>query len=253
MTAAKNYHVKDVARMTGVSIRALHYYDEIRLLSPARRTAAGYRLYDDDDLLRLQQVLIGRSLGLPLEEIRRSLDDPDFDYARSLRKQRALLLERLNETNDMIAAIDLTLNGLDGPRRNIDFAAIFDGFDPEEYSDETRERWGGTEAYTQSARRTKDYTEAQWREIKAELKGIWSDAAAVMQAATPPDSGPAIALAERHRQHVCRWFYDLSPEAHAQLAVMWESDERFCDNIDKHGEGLTAWLAVAVRAAADIE
>ncbi|MEO1247273.1 MAG: MerR family transcriptional regulator [Pseudomonadota bacterium] len=253
MTAAKDYHVKDVARMTGVSIRTLHYYDEIRLLSPARRTAAGYRLYDDDDLLRLQQVLIGRSLGLPLEEIRRSLDDPDFDYARSLRKQRALLLERLNETNDMIAAIDLTLNGLDGPRRNIDFAAIFDGFHPEEYADETRERWGGTEAYTQSARRTKDYTEAQWREIKAELNGIWSDAAAVMQAATPPDSGPAIALAERHRQHVCRWFYDLSPEAHAQLAAMWESDERFRDNIDKHGEGLTAWLAVAVRAAADIE
>lgn len=253
----KAYKVKDVALMTGVSVRALHYYDEIGLLKPGERTEAGYRLYVENDLLRLQQILIGRSTGLSLEDIRKSLDDPDFDYARSLRRQRETLVEKLSDTHKMIAAIDATLNSLEAPggklKGDVDFAAIFDGFAPDDYADETRARWGETDAYAQSAQRTQNYTEADWRAIKQELDAIWADAAAAMRAQKEPDSAEALDVVERHRQHICRWFYDLTPAAHAQLADMWENDPRFRKNIDKHGEGLTAWLAPAVRAAAELE
>lgn len=255
------YKVKDVALMTGVSVRTLHYYDEIGLLTPSDRSGAGYRLYSENDILRLQQILIGRSIGLSLETIRRSLDDPAFDYARSLRRQREALVEKLTETHKMIAAIDATLSALE-PRgeagraalkNSVDFKAIFDGFDPDDDADEARARWGESDAYAQSAKRTQNYAEADWRAIKQELDAIWTDAAAAMRARKEPDSAEALSLVERHRRHICRWFYDLTPAAHVQLADMWENDERFRKNIDKYGAGLTAWLAPAMRAAAALE
>ncbi|MEM8985650.1 MAG: MerR family transcriptional regulator [Pseudomonadota bacterium] len=252
MAHTKAYRVKDVALITGVSVRTLHYYDELGLLKPTDRTAAGYRLYADDDLLRLQQILIGRSLGLSLEEIRRALDDPQFDYAESLRRQRALLVERLTETHKMIAAVDATLSDLEKGGCGVDFKAVFDGFDPEVYGEEVEARWGDAPQYAESQARTKRYTEADWRAIKAELDAIWGDAAEAMAAGKSVDSAAALAIVERHRLHVCRWFYDLTPEMHVNLADMWEGDARFRKTIEKHGAGLTAWLAPAVRAAAEV-
>lgn len=246
------YKVKDAARITGVSIRTLHYYDEISLLTPSGRTDSGYRLYTDDDLLRMQQILIGRSLGFPLEEIRRWLDDPHFDYTTSLRKQRALLVEKLDETNAMIAAIDRTLDVLADRRDEIDFEGMFDGFNPTLYRDEVKARWGTSVAFEQSANRVKNYTEKDWKVIKAEADRILEDAATAMAAEVAPDSGTALEIVARHRLHNCRWYYDLSPEMHANLAGMWESDERFQRNIDKYAPGLTAWLAKAVRASVDL-
>ena len=258
MAKPKAYKVKDVALMTGVSVRTLHYYDEIGLLTPCDRTGAGYRLYAENNLLRLQQILIGRSIGLSLEDIRRSLDDPAFDYARSLRRQRDALVEKLTQTHKMIAAIDATLSALETQdnagravlKSGVDFKAIFDGFDADDYADEAKQRWGESDAYAQSAKRTQTYSEADWRAIKEELDAIWTDAAAAMRARKEPDSADALAIVERHRRHICRWFYDLTPAAHAQLADMWEADERFRKTIDKYSQGLTAWLVPAMRAAA---
>lgn len=245
----KAYKVKDIARITGVSVRTLHYYDEIGLLEPAGRTDAGYRLYNEDDLLRLQQILIGRSLGMPLEEVRRWLDDPEFDYVTSLRKQRTLLVERLSETNEMIAAIDRTLNALESSNQEIDFESLFDGFNPADYEEEVRERWGNTDAYRRSAQRTSTYSEADWKTIRNELDAIFADAAKAMLAGEHTDGRVALDLVERHRQHVCRWYYDLSRDNHVHLAGMWENDDRFRRNIDKHADGLTTWLCAAVRAS----
>lgn len=252
MADEKTYKVKEVALVTGVSVRTLHYYDEIGLLTPRDRTSAGYRLYVEDDLLRLQQILIARSIGLSLEEIRRSLDDPNFDYAHSLRQQRALLADRLTETHKMIAAIDTTLADLGNSKREINFEAIFDGFDPQVYEDEVQEQWGDTNQYAQSAARTRNYTDADWRAIKMELDQIWTDAADAMNAGKVSDSAVVLAIVESHRRYICRWFYELSPVMHVQLADMWNSDERFREGIDKHGAGLTVWLAQAVRAAAEL-
>ena len=251
MTNLRAYQVKHVAKITGVSIRTLHYYDEIGLVKPSDRSAAGYRLYDANDLLRLQQVLIGRSLGLPLEQIRLSLDEDGFNYADALKRQRVLLIERLGQTHQMIASIDSALTNLGEPERSIDFKAIFDGFDPADYEEEVNARWGDTQAYQESRRRTKNYSDADWSLLKSELDLIWSDAALAMRQNVSPRDHVALELVERHRKHVCRWFYDLSPEGHKGLAKMWEADDRFRTNIDKHGEGLTAWFAEAVNAAGE--
>lgn len=248
MTKKRALTVKDVAELTGVSVRTLHYYDEIGLLK-ADRSQAGYRLYTDGDLLRLQQILIGRSLGLALEDIRRTLDDPAFDAVQALRRQRALLVEKLTDTHRMIASIDATLTHIQEDKP-MTAKNMFDGFEPEKYETEVKERWGETDAYKESARRTRKYGEKDWAAIKAETNAIFSDAAEAMKAGTKPDSAAAKAIAERHRQHVERWFYPCSAAMHVNLADMWESDERFKANMDKFGTGLTAWLATAVRAKA---
>ena len=135
--AKRTYLVKEVAALSGVTVRALHHYDELGLLTPSGRSSAGYRLYNDDDLLRLQQILIGRELGLSLEAIRRSLDDPQFDRRAALVAQRAELAARAERAEDMVRAIDTALAALDEADKKedttmdtkVDLKKIFDGFD----------------------------------------------------------------------------------------------------------------------------
>jgi DNA-binding transcriptional MerR regulator len=252
MKRNKGYLVKEVAQLSGVSVRALHHYDAIGLLTPSGRTAAGYRLYSEHDLLRLQQIMLSRKLGLPLEAIRQSLDDPAFDLSASLRRQRALLEKHLDEAHRIIASIDAALARLQSEteENGMDMRDIFDGASPDEFAAETEARWGKTAAYRESARRTQRYGETEWRAIKTEQDRIWPAAAEAMSAGLKPDGDAAIGIALEHRQHIDRWFYPLSPEMHAKLADMWESDARFETNIDRYAKGLTHWMARAVRAAA---
>jgi DNA-binding transcriptional MerR regulator len=249
MTHRRTYLVKEVAALSGVSVRALHHYDAIGLLAPSGRTAAGYRLYDDDDLLRLQQIVVGRELGLSLEAIRCSLEDPAFDRRGALVSQRAELTRRAERAEAMIRAIDAALTTLEeNDMSKVDMKRIFEGFDPAAHAPEAERRWGGTESYREAMQRTAAYTEADWRELKQEQAEIYGAAAAALAAGVPPDDGPAMDLAERHRQSIERWFYPCSPSMHAGLADLWESDARFGRNIDKFGAGLTQFFAAAVRA-----
>lgn len=252
MKRVQTYRVKDVARIAGVSVRTLHYYEEIGLLVPATRSDAGYRLYDTDDLLRLQQILIGRELGLPLAAIQRSLDGPAFDQRRVLQDQRRQLLQRAKATDDMIRAVDRVLAALDDSRKegDIDMASIFEGFDPSKYEAEAKARWGHTDAYKESAKRTKDYDADDWRRIKDEQDTIYRDAAAAMQAGRKPGDSDVMDIAERHRLSIERWFYPCNVEMHRNLADLYESDSRFAATIDKHGQFLTPFLAAAIRANA---
>lgn len=254
MKPPRTYQVKEVARLAGVSVRALHHYDEIGLLVPSGRTRAGYRLYTDDDLLRLQQIVIGRELGLSLEEIRRSLDDPGFDRRAALLAQRRELERRAARTEEMLRAVDHALSILDGEKEGTtmttDMERLFDGFDPSAYEDEARERWGETEPYRISIERTRGYTRDDWRALQAEQAAIYADAARALAAGVPPDADEALAIAGRHRQAIDRWFYPCSPDQHARLADLYEADPRFAANIDQHGPGLTAFLSAAIRANA---
>ena len=234
--------------MTGVSVRTLHHYDAIGLLVPGGRTAAGYRLYTDADLLRLQQILIGRELGLPLEEIRRSLDDPRFDRKATLLDQRQRLRERARQAEAMIRAIDAALACL--TTGEITMSDLFDGFDPSRYEDEARQRWGNTDAYAQSAKRVKGYTSDDWKTLKAEQGAVYDAAFAALKEGKAPSSPEAMDIAERHRLSIDRWFYPCSHAMHQGLASMYESDDRFRQSIDRHGEGLTTFLAEAIRANA---
>ena len=247
MNARRTYQVKDVARIAGISVRTLHHYDEIGLLVPGTRSGAGYRLYNDDDLLRLQQILIGRELGLSLEEIRRSLDDPRFDRRNALLAQIDQLRMRARQTDAMIRAVEAALAVLEEGKATMDMKEIFDGFDPSQYEDEARERWGNTDAYKESMKRTKRYTKDDWKKMQAEQAAIYGDAAAAMKAGGKPSDSASMDIAERHRLSIDRWFYPCSHKMHVGLASLYETDSRFAENINRHGEGLTDFLVAAIR------
>ena len=251
MTVPRTYRVADVARLSGVSIRALHHYDAIGLLTPTARTEAGYRLYTDVDLLRLQQILIGRELGFPLEAIKRSLDDPRLDQRAALIEQRRRLEEQAWAVGEMLRAVDaaLAVVGRDPEGDAMEMKELFGGFDPSTYEAEVEERWGGP-ALDESKRRVKGYTADDWKRQQAEQGAIYAEAAAAMRGGVEPASQAAMEIAERHRLSIGKWFYPCSRAMHAGLADMYEADERFRASIDQAGEGLTAFLSAAIRANA---
>jgi len=249
-----SYQVGEVAEISGVSVRTLHYYEAIDLLVPGKRTAAGYRLYSDDDLVRLQQILLFRELGLPLNDIRRLLDDGQFDRRATLLQHRAQLMRRAEQTSAKISAIDAALTMIDNPNTEdenmVNMKQIFDGFDPEEYAEEANQRWGHAEGYRESVKRTNNYSEADWIKFREESAAIYGDAYAALKSGMQPHAPEAMAIAERHRLSIDRWFYPCSVTMHCGLADMYESDRRFAENIDKAGPGLTKFLAAAIRANA---
>jgi hypothetical protein len=125
-----------------------------------------------------------------------------------------------------------------------------EGLAPASHEDEARERWGGTEAFRESVRRTRRYTKADWERYRAESDALMGDAAALLVARAAPDGEDAMAVAERHRLSIDRWFYPCSPTMHAQLADLYERDARFASGIDRFAAGLTPWWSTAIRANA---
>lgn len=250
VVADETYKVKEVAELTGLSVRALHHYDAIGLVSPERRTSAGYRLYTEADLVALQQVLVYRELGLPLERIKQIVNDPAFDRQAAFEDQRRQLEHKLENTHAMLRAVDKALAALKGePIMNA--KELFDGFDPAEYEEEAKERWGDTDAYKESTRRTKSYGPEDWKALKAENDEIMSELAKLVAAGGKPTDVAAMDLAERHRLHIDRWFYPCAYAMQRGLGQMYVADERFTKNIDKFGEGVAAFLSAAIEANAD--
>jgi DNA-binding transcriptional MerR regulator len=238
--------VKEMALMSGVTIRTLHHYDEIGLLK-AHRNASGYRIYNEKHALRLQQILLHKSFGLGLEEIATALDNPQFDTLQSLQRQKLTVVQQIDTMHAMLRAIDAAILRLTKPNKDrLDL--IFDGFDPSLYEEEVATRWGQTDTYQESQRKTQHYTSEDWQQIKQEEERFWHDAAKAMRSGEAPDSKTAKSLSERYRKHIDRWFYTTTPSGYLALAAMWESDPRFSENIDKFGPGLTQWIVAAVKS-----
>ncbi|MCA9517968.1 MAG: MerR family transcriptional regulator [Myxococcales bacterium] len=254
-TAAEATHtVGDVARIARVSVRTLHHYEAIGLLTPSARTDAGYRLYGAAELARLQEILVLRALGLPLEAIRATLDDPARDRLAALEAWREALVLRRAELDGALAAVERTITAMKDGRdmAEHDPSALFDGFDPEEHGAEARERWGHTDAFRESARRTKGYGPEDWARMRAELEALESALGAACARGVAPDAADAQALAERHRAHIDRWFYPCSTAMHAGLADMYVGDPRFAARYEARAPGLAAWLRDAIRANAGL-
>jgi MerR family transcriptional regulator, thiopeptide resistance regulator len=152
----------------------------------------------------------------------------------------------------MIRAVDAALAGLDGGQkeREMNMEDLFRGFNPSQYDDEARRRWGTSEALRESDKRTKRYTADDWKALGAEQAAIYDDACAALKAGKTPSDAAVMDIAERHRMSIDRWFYSCSHGVHRELASMYQGDHRFRQSIDKHGEGLTSFLAEAIRANA---
>lgn len=245
--------VGQVSRLAGVTVRTLHHYDEIGLLSPGERSRAGYRRYTDADLDRLQQVLFYRELGFGLEEISAILDDPAADELTHLRRQHELLAGRLERLRDMMAAVELAMEARSmnitlTPEERLE---IFGAFRPEDHEQEAERRWGTSEAFAQSRRRVAAYTKADWLQWRAEASAITADLVAAMKAGLPADGEAVMDLAERHRGHITRWFYDCLPDIHRGLGELYVADPRFTATIDAAAPGLSHYLRAAITANAD--
>jgi DNA-binding transcriptional MerR regulator len=245
-------NVGEVAALAGVTVRTLHHYDRIGLLSPSGRTAAGYRSYAPTDLDRLHQVLLYRELGFPLEEIATLLDDPSADPAAHLRRQHGLLRDRLERTSAMVAAVEKEMEARQmgislTPEERFE---VFGEHDPAQYDGEVEERWGETEAYAQSKRRTAAYSTEDWLRIKAEGEDVEARFAAALSDGVPPDSERAMDIAEEHRQQISRNFYDCPPEMHAGLGRMYVEDERFTAHYEQRAPGLAQYVSTAVQTNA---
>jgi MerR family transcriptional regulator, thiopeptide resistance regulator len=248
-----SYSVGKVADLAGVTVRTLHHYDEIGLLSPSGRSVAGYRIYEEPDLERLQQILFYRELGFALEDIATIVDDPRTDAVGHLRRQRELLTERIERLQKMVAAIDYEMEAREmdiklTPEERLE---VFGDFKPEEHAEEAEQRWGSTEAYRQSQRRVSNYTKEDWLKIKADHDEVVSNLAALFESGASPESEEAMAAAEAHRQHIGRWYYDCSYEIHRGLGEMYVSDERFRANYDVLAPGLSEFIRDAARANAE--
>jgi len=247
-----NYTVGRVAEIAGVTVRTLHHYDEIGLLTPGDRSSAGYRRYDDADLERLQQILLYRELGFTLEEITAILDDPAVAARTHLRRQHGLLQDRIARLQDMLTGVEYLLEahklGIKlTPEEKFE---VFGDADPDQYTEEVEERWGNTDAYRESARKTAQYTKDDWVRIKQESADLAARWLVAFDGGVPADSQPAMDLAEEHRQQITKFYYDCTFEIHSGLAEMYLADERFRRNYDDQRPGLAQYVHDAILANA---
>ncbi|MCT9082274.1 MerR family transcriptional regulator [Streptomyces fulvoviolaceus] len=247
-----SYSVGQVAGFAGVTVRTLHHYDDIGLLAPSERSHAGHRRYSDADLDRLQQILFYRELGFPLDEVAALLDDPVADPRAHLRRQHELLTARIEKLQKMAAAVE---HAMEARKMGINLTPedkfeVFGDKDPEQYAEEAEQRWGGTETYAESQRRAARYTKDDWKRMQAEVNA-WSERYdALMAAGAPPTGEAAMDMAEEHRQHITKWFYECTYEIHCGLADMYVADERFKAFYDSLRTGLAEHLRDAIRANA---
>ena len=244
------YSVSQVAALAGVTVRTLHHYDEIGLLAPSERTSAGYRIYTDTDLERLQQIRYYRELGFGLDEIAVLLDTAE--PREHFRRQHRLLTERIKKLEEMVTAIEFAM---EAQKMGVNLTPeerfeVFGDDDPERYSAEAEQRWGDTDAYAESQRRTSRYSKADWQRFKAENEDWGRRFVAVMDAGEPAAGPAAMDLAEEHRQQISRWFYECTYEIHTGLADMYVADPRFTEFYERLKPGLAGYLNEAIHANA---
>lgn len=245
------YTVGAAARLAGVSVRALHHYDRAGLLSPGHRSPAGYRLYTLRDLKRLQQILYYRELGFGLAQIAELLTSTDIDA--HLRRQHRLLREQISRRMDMLAAIEKEMEarkmGISlTPQEQLEIFGT--GKVGGEWAQEAEQRWGDTDAWRESQRRTAAYNKQDWLRIKDEATAINQEFLAAMTAGEPAGGQRAMDTAERHRQHISRWFYDCTHSMHTGLAELYLADPRFGKNYEDLAPGLAQYVHDAMVANA---
>jgi MerR family transcriptional regulator, thiopeptide resistance regulator len=248
------YTVGQLAGLAGVTVRTLHHYDRIGLLEPEERSgSASYRRYGPGSVERLHRILSYRELGLSLDDIAALLDDPGVDRLAHLRRQERLLRDRIGRLEEMVAAVQLMMEAehMDLELTPEERFELFGDFDFDSYAGAARERWGETEAYKVARRRTAGYRAADWRAIRSEAGDIEADLATALSAGEPADGERAMDLAERHRAHIGRWFYECSPEAHRRLGELYVADWRFTKPFEEVAEGLAEFFRDAIVANAE--
>jgi DNA-binding transcriptional MerR regulator len=237
-------NVKQVSQLVGVSIRTLHHYDEIGLLTPDQLTEAGYRQYSEHNLQTLQHILFFKELGFSLKEIRSILQNPEFNTFEALQLQRRSLLAKQAQLETMIATIDRTIAHVKG-EINMSSEEKFSGlqWDINPYEQEARQKWGD-QAINESKQRVNKLSHGQKAEVQQQWDDIYHGLAA--RIGTPVDSEETQALTKRWFKLLNSNFGNYSYDAFIGLGQMYVQDERFTANMDQYGEGLAQYMCEAM-------
>ena len=245
--------ISKAADFAGVSVRTLHYYDEIGLLSPSKRTEAGYRVYTRGDLLHLAQIGFFKKMGFPLERIAELLGAPDFDRVEALSMQQRYLAERIEALNRQMDAIERAIAHEKGTTMEFtdeNVKEVFGEFDPREYEAEVEERWGGTDAYKESQRRAATYNKDDWARIQAEGQANNERLAALFAEDRPADDAEVQAAVHEHWRQINDNFYPCSMDIYVGLADMYVADPRFKATYDAIQPGFAEKLSEAMHVYA---
>jgi DNA-binding transcriptional MerR regulator len=238
------YSVSELARLAGVTVRTLHYYDEIGLMGPSARSASGYRLYNHDDLLRLQQILFYKELELPLGEIKAIMNRSGFNGLQALRQHRAQLARKGEHLKRLIDTVDKTIESMTEDDMSLPDEELFAGFTPEQkerYGEEARERWGDEVGEVEN--RLSKLSSSQWKDIQAQGDEVTLEIAELMDL---PVDDPTVqnAIAKHHA-----WienFYPCSAERYEGLGQMYVEHRDFRANYEKIRSGLAEFMREAM-------
>ncbi len=229
--------VHEVSRFTGVSVRTLHHYDAIGLLKPAEVTEAGYRLYDDAALGRLQIILMFRELRFPLKEIKKIMESPDFDRKEALAQQIRLLELQREHIGGLIAfAREIQEKGVE--KMNFD---AFWNEEVEQYAEEVRERWGTADAYKEFEERRKEKGGEDCQAARKEMRTLFAELGAFR--GRQPSEEEVQERVKALQDFITENFYHCTDEILSGLGEMYVSDERMKQNIDRAGGDGTAEFA----------
>ena len=232
--------VKEFAEFTGVSVRTLHYYDEIGLLTPASvDRQSGYRYYDEASLLRMQQILFFRELDFSLKQIGEILSAPDYDKEQAMREQKRLLTLKKERLERLIAAIDSAAKGET-------VMSAFENGKYDSYKAEVKEKWGNTDAYKEHAAKTKDYSREKWSGLAAGMDMILGEFGVCMKQGAHPGSQEVQLLVKQLQDHITENFYTCTKQILFGLGQMYVTDERFRQNIDRHADGTAQFIREAI-------
>ena len=231
--------IKEFAELTGVSVRTLHYYDEIGLLKPSEVDAQnGYRFYDEKSLECMQEILFFRELDFSLKTIAQLLSSPDYDKQQALTRQRQLLLAKTERLEQLIDALDGLEKGEGFMKPNNEYEDL-----KNKYAEEVRQRWGSTDAYKESQQRNTDFNKAA-----VLLDAVFEKFAELDRSGISPDDEAAKIQVEKLQRCITENFYTCTNEILSGLGQMYVTDIRFKTNIDKHGEGTAEFVSQCIKS-----
>jgi len=233
--------VNEVSKLTGVSIRTLQYYDKIGLLYPTEYTKAGYRLYDDTALEKLQQILLFRELEFSLKEIKSIISSPNFERSKALEQQIDLLTLKKEHLENLITfARGIKLIGV----KTMDFS-VFETKKLNAYAEQAKAQWENTDAYKEFSEKHKGRSREAEQAIAHGMMTIFEDFGQIKN--TAPDSADAQALVRKLQRYITEHYYNCTPEILASLGAMYSGGGEFTENIDAvGGEGTAQFAANAI-------
>lgn len=235
--------INDVAKLTGVTVRTLHYYDEIGLLAPSEITDAGYRLYDDSCLEKLSQIMFFKELDFSLTDIKTILTSPSFDAKKALINQKDLLIKKKERLDGLIELVDRILSGgIKMSFKEFDSSAVDDA--RKKYAKEALEKYGSTQSYKQYKEKSAGYTNEKWNDINNGYIKVFKEFADNMN--SPADSKKTQSLVKKWQDFITENMYECTDEILASLGKMYISDERFKQNIDSIKPGLADYISKAI-------